>query len=620
MSTDKKHIVLCNNASLPKRLKKKKDNLLKLFYEGDAKNVDIRLPNFIKSQYHLNNRLRDLLEISSSIFLADRKVPRGTNSDLEFQSWSRKFHFIIKVRDHMFWNRPEIKKSLCKVLSFMTGDYSYDFTFQEGRATTPTNLFDTEEYDTTINTPTKVILFSGGLDSFAGAVEMLEKTNDKVYLVSHNSGNPSTAKTQRIVYEKINQLYPNRTQHFKFKCSMSGSRAPDETQRTRSFLYSSIAYAIASNIGNNCLFFFENGITSLNFPKRADMINARASRTTHPKTIKLLSEFFTLLNDTTSFKVKHPYIFKTKTDVISKLKDLNKEELVNSTVSCSKVFKTTENHTHCGTCSQCVDRRFAMYSSEMEGNDGDGIYSINFINDSIEDGGDKTTIIDYVRQAIRFKKHNEASFYDEMADQLVDVIDFIEGGEEEVFNSIYALCKRHGEQIYNATSKMRQKHDDIGSIIERNSFLDIIKERSFLKPPILLLVNEICNKLGRSIPISFQKNLPKNENDLNDKINGLISSEKAEYEREFPSISFALAKTIPDHSLNGAALLIETKFVRDKTTPSVITEGIAADLTKYPDDCHKLFVIYDPQRKIYDDLKFKKGFENKGNCTIYIVR
>jgi len=92
-------------------------------------------------------------------------------------------------------------------------------------------------------------------------------------------------------------------------------------------------------------------------------------------------------------------------------------------------------------------------------------------------------------------------------------------------------------------------------------------------------------------------------------------------ESEFPAISFALAKTIPDHSLlKNYNLLIETKYVRGKTTPSKITDGIAADLTKYPAKCIKLFCIYDPERSIYNDEKFRKDFESKGNCVINIIR
>lgn len=99
-----------------------------------------------------------------------------------------------------------------------------------------------------------------------------------------------------------------------------------------------------------------------------------------------------------------------------------------------------------------------------------------------------------------------------------------------------------------------------------------------------------------------------------------MSLEKVEFEREYPAISFALAKAIPDHSQKEYDFLIEVKYIRGKTTPSKVTEGIAADLTKYISGCHILFVVYDPGRSIYNDLKFKSDFENKGNCTMNIIR
>jgi len=49
------------------------------------------------------------------------------------------------------------------------------------------------------------------------------------------------------------------------------------------------------------------------------------------------------------------------------------------------------------------------------------------------------------------------------------------------------------------------------------------------------------------------------------------------------------------------------------------TEGIAADLTKYPDDTLKLFIVYDPEGKIYDRNTFKRDFEDKRYCIIHII-
>ena len=141
-----------------------------------------------------------------------------------------------------------------------------------------------------------------------------------------------------------------------------------------------------------------------------------------------------------------------------------------------------------------------------------------------------------------------------------------------------------------------------------------------MKEPVDRLVSTIGDGLKRSIPIAFRKNSPKNENDLNDKINSMLVHNDEDYRREHPAIAFALTKSVPDHSFADHDLLIETKYIRNSTTPSVASSGIAEDLTKYPEHCHKLFIVYDPNRQISDDETFQSDFENKGNCTIRIIR
>jgi hypothetical protein len=53
---------------------------------------------------------------------------------------------------------------------------------------------------------------------------------------------------------------------------------------------------------------------------------------------------------------------------------------------------------------------------------------------------------------------------------------------------------------------------------------------------------------------------------------------------------------------------------------SKASEGIAADLTKYPASSHTLFLVYDPHRRIADDAEFKRDFESRGRCTVTILR
>jgi hypothetical protein len=47
---------------------------------------------------------------------------------------------------------------------------------------------------------------------------------------------------------------------------------------------------------------------------------------------------------------------------------------------------------------------------------------------------------------------------------------------------------------------------------------------------------------------------------------------------------------------------------------------MAADLIKYPPTAHILFVVYDPERAISDDQIFRNAFEEKGRCTVQIIR
>jgi hypothetical protein len=166
---------------------------------------------------------------------------------------------------------------------------------------------------------------------------------------------------------------------------------------------------------------------------------------------------------------------------------------------------------------------------------------------------------------------------------------------------------------------MRSKYDKPFKKRSNESFLKIIANKEYLKTPVELLVQDICSKLNKALPIIFgNNNRPKNENALNNTIHGIIEKERENYSREYPFIRFATANTVPDHSLDD--LFIEAKYLRGNTTPSKATEGISADLTKYPTNKHKLFIVYDPDRSISDDEKFVNDFQAKGNCTVNIIR
>lgn len=468
------YIVGCNGVNLKKE--SETAHYLELEHnEGCSdKNVNIKLTKFIKSTLKLDKRYKDLLEIAGYVFAADRESYRGKEDDVEYHHWSRSFHFHINVRDYNFWNQEKIKHLLNRALCFMTGDHRYQFTFYKEKTDCPTTIFDTEEF--VLDTPDnlRVALFSGGIDSLAGAIELLETTNAEICLVSHQSGQPSVKKTQKTVYEILNELYPNRCKHYKFHCGLSHLKSKDETQRTRSFLFTATAFAIAETYNQNCIYVFENGITSLNFAETQDLMNGRASRTTHPQTLGLLEKLFSEIADK-PFSIKVPYVFKTKTEVVEILKTYNRLDLLDSSVSCSTTRDHPAGFTHCGVCSQCIDRRFAVYATHAEEYDGDGLYHYNFLKEDLEEDVIKKSLTDYIRLAQSFANQSQDGFYISKANEIIEIEEYIEGADEdERVEKLYNLCKKHSLNIENAILWMRKKHDSLYAPLKPKSFFNLI--------------------------------------------------------------------------------------------------------------------------------------------------
>ncbi len=469
-----KYIVACNGIEVDNR---GTEHYLELKHDGEKRsdcNIRVELADFVSSIYTLDDRKKDLLEIAGYVFGADRKTSRGAKDTLDMHSWSRDFEIHIKVRDLDFWDRPKVKKLLDESLSFMTGDHKYKFVFYQAETDYPTNIFDDKKFTLEPNEKLKVVLFSGGLDSLSGVIKMLEETDDDLCLVSHLSGNPSVENTQTNLYEEINELYPGRCAHYKFHCGLSRKQSVDETQRTRSFLFNSIAFALASTYGKNENILFENGITSYNFAETQDMMNSRASRTTHPKTLGLLSELFTEINEF-DYKIENRYYDKTKTDVVDVLKQYDKLDLIETSVSCSQTRTHRTNSTHCGVCSQCIDRRFASYAVSVENYDRASLYEFDFVVEDLDENDTIKALSDYLRIAKKFTEKSLDGFHDEFIDELSDIEEYIDGESEgKKIKKVYDVCLRQGKQIESAIIRMILEFDKPFSHIRPRSLFSLV--------------------------------------------------------------------------------------------------------------------------------------------------
>ena len=615
------NLFLCNGAKKPAGVSSDTKVVSLSYLKSDPNRlVNLKLPMFVDQVFHLPDRILDLLEIASYVFAADRWASRGPKDAVEFHAWPRSMHFVVSVREPMFWNRSEVKAKLAAVLTFMTGDREYRFEFLSGHSTPPTSLFDREEFKIEARRSMRVALLSGGLDSLAGVLEVLHSTQDDLCLISHQSGQPTTKRTQRKLVEALARLYPGRVHHYSFECGLCNERAAEETQRTRAFLFGSIAFSLAHRLSLDSFTAYENGITSLNLLRRQDLQNARASRTTHPKTHALMSLFLSEVQGA-PVRVLNPFWQLTKTDVFRLLDRVGGRDLIGSAVSCSKTFQRLESATHCGCCFQCIDRMIAAYASGLHEVDDCGIYSRNIFVDPIESLETRTTAIDYIRQATAFARMTDDEFAYEHLHELADIVDYIDAsGDQDALDKLWQLCNRHGKQVVFAIQEIRRQFDDPRYKIKSDSLLQLIADREYLKTDERRLAEGIAGMLRHTIRVAFKTRKPGNENDLNNQIDALLRAHGDDFRREFPTTHFALAKVVPDHEAQQADLLIEAKYVRKGTPPSKASDGIAADITKYQSSKFILFVVYDPNGAIADDVTFSKDIESKRDCLVSIIR
>lgn len=612
-----RQIVLCNGAAKAIVSRQKGDKEpLRLDYK-DGGHVRLRLPNFVRSIGTLPIRILDLLEIAAYVFAADRLTSRGAKDQLVYDSWSRTFCFAIKVRDPEFWNARSTQDKLRALLLYISGDRDYQFRFIGGHDTTPAHLFDSEEFLLEPTKPHHIMPFSGGLDSLAGAVQHLSTSNDIVCLVSHRSGQPSTAKTQDKLVTALSERFQGRVRHYTFSTGLTNGRAVSESQRTRTFLYGAIAFALARGLSQKSLTFYENGITSSNFARRQDAINSRASRTTHPKTMRLLEEFFSHIVGE-RFGVDNAFRWKTKSEVLEVISAYRAENWISSAVTCSKTTMAHRDHTHCGGCFQCVDRRFSVSATQLTDFDQGSLYALDFLSEAVKDPESKTALIDYVRLGLEFAHQSSDAFYDRY---LIDIAEIVGPHDEldDVVQKLSDLVKRFGEQTVRALQQFHQ-HADVTQPTVKDSLLDIIDKREYLKSDPERFAEKLCEQLQAAIPTMFARQRPVNENDFNDKVHGLLKSESDDYRREFPITSFALAKVVPDHEFPECDVVIESKYLRGNTTASKVTEDIAADLVKYPRSSFIVFALYDPDRSIRDDVVFARDIQKMRHCRVLIMR
>lgn len=309
-------------------------------------------------------RLLDLLEIASAVFCADSTVPRGSLTQPKHgESWRRALDFTFAVRDITFWQSADIERLLRNCIEFMTDDrVSCEFV-EAAHSPQIQSYLDLGQAQKDAFRIDDVILFSGGLDSLTGVLQTLATSDRRVALVTHRSA-PKTIHHQNRLIEELAKIFKDRFLWIPVLVHRKGKRGQESTQRSRSLLFSALASVVAHMLGADRIQFFENGIVSQNLHAARPIVGTLATRTTHPQTLDLLEELLSQVAGA-PIGVENPFEWLTKTEVLDRLKTGGFENLLPHTVSCNRTFKRTSKARHCGCCTQCLDRRFAVLAAGL---------------------------------------------------------------------------------------------------------------------------------------------------------------------------------------------------------------------------------------------------------------
>lgn len=620
-------LIVCDNANITDTLKDAGtfENTVHLNQYESKINLRQEITNVThRIVEDLDPKARDLLDIAAYVYAADGVVNRGTEKDVFAEKWKRDFTFIVPVRNPSFWKSPKITGQLEESLSFLTGD-SFHFFFSVRKEIPEQLLINFPSSSPPFSGADSICLFSGGLDSLAGAVYLRLAEGKHPILVSHRSS-PKLDSRQKSLVELLNdRLQDWKMPHLSMWVNRIGSRAVEYTQGSRSFLYLSIAVAVANQLNISEIVMYENGVVSLNLPRSGQNVGTFLTRTTHPR---FLADFQRLVNSVFSQKItiSNPFVFKTKSEVVETLTGTGCEELVQESVSCVHIEGTTKMQPHCGTCFQCVDRRFAIAAAGYEKFDLVGLYAKDLFTDALEEGAETTYSENYVRFAIKIGEMDDRRFFSKYG-ELMDCVPFLPGTSDQAGENIYELFKRHSEEVLSVIKeKANEYHDDlIRGKLPTTCLISMLGKGNHLRNPLEKYARKIGRLLKRSIRLAFQSRKPQSEKDVQEASEAALAATDENLDRESPMLCYSIVQTKPDFStadyIPNNTLFIEMKFLDKRNKLNAIVTQISSRITVYRDQgAHVLFVVYDARDIISDDEKFAQDFEKHDGIYVVVIR
>lgn len=352
-------------------------SLLRIRCEGiePSFRVDLDFSAIVEFSWHPHVLGLDFLVICACVYAVDKIVRREDTPDL----WTRTLEVSIPVHNRESWARASA--ALAQSISFLTGD-SWSFKFTDAQRD-----FAQRRSNRRIRAPgfpksPVVSLLSGGLDSFIGAINLLqEHPATKLLFVSHYDGHVSGPATdQNNVRQLLSLKYGQRIRHLQVRVgaraeNVNGEKYDFETSfRSRSLIFLGLAVYAALKVGDAVpVLIPENGPISVNLPLNPSRRGACSTRTVHPFFISSINRVLDMVG--IPHIVQNPYYFKTKGEMVKECVGQEVLKLgIPLTNSCGKAGRkqhwANKKARACGVCVPCLLRRAALNAAGLD----NGIY------------------------------------------------------------------------------------------------------------------------------------------------------------------------------------------------------------------------------------------------------
>ncbi|MFD3956936.1 MULTISPECIES: Qat anti-phage system QueC-like protein QatC [Streptomyces] len=302
----------------------------------------------------------DLMIMAVGAYISDRVSERSRTND----AWTRDLSLVFPAEDAGRWPVEASQTTL----RFLTGD-RWTLHPRSQRSAPLPHGSDSGQGRVVAD---GVCLFSGGLDSLCGVIDLLEEDPERrLCLLSHYEGG-QTPRAQARLLRHLRGHYGSRVVSLRLflrpaPAHPSQARPlPDgreTTTRSRSLMFLSTALAIASSIGPNVpVYLPENGYIGINVPLTRARAGSFSTRTTHPHYLALLEQVKEAVG--VHNRLVNPYRLQTKGEMLvgSRNQPLLRE-LAPQSISCShpEAARYAERpQGNCGYCFPCLIRRASM--------------------------------------------------------------------------------------------------------------------------------------------------------------------------------------------------------------------------------------------------------------------